>query len=454
MSKGIFSLLPGVLRAGRCWPLLAVVCYGLVLFVGLHGYLVWDTTNVILGSAALFFTASFNTSERGSTRYFFVALTLLLLYLLVPAKTFLCISCLCGCLFMIETFYGRMNFLPVMVLVIMSPLFEYAMNVFSFPIRLELTRWAGEAIYMTGQEVSVQGNMIICNGHEFSVDPACMGLQMMVTASLCGMILIGFYQKQYKKVLDVWLVLSMMGGTILMNISSNLLRIVFLVGLNIMPGTVMHDVTGIMCLVLYVIVPLLFLTQWIVRKYGRAEQMHRKRYVLRSAVKLFLLNVLLPAGLLIVFIINKPRETEYQVLSNIPAMPGYVVKALPGNIIRLQNDTLLIYIKHIPASYYTEHNPMICWKGSGYEFYKVEEEELIGGYTVYTALLQQGKDSLYTAWWYDNGFMSTSSQLQWRWDVLLGAHPYSLVNVTAGSEQELRRAVNEILNKRCLSVYL
>jgi len=453
MSKGTFSLIAGVIRAGRCWPLIAVICYGLVLFVGLHGYLVWDTAGVILGTAALFFTASFNASERGSTRYFFMALLSLLLYLMIPAKTFLCISCLCGCLFMIETFYGRMNFLPVLVLVMMSPLFEYATNIFSFPIRLALTGWAGSIIRITGQEVSVQGNMITCNGNEFSVDPACMGLQMMVTASLCGMILIGFYQRQYKKVLDLWLVLSILAGMILMNIISNLLRIIFLVYLNIMPGTLMHDVTGIMCLVLYVIVPLLFLTQWIVREYGKPLQLHRKRYVLRSAVKLFLFNTLLPAGLLIVFIINKPKEVDQQVLSNVPALPGYAVQSLPGNIIRLQNDTLLVYIKHIPASYYTEHNPMICWKGSGYEFYKVEEK-LVEGHTVYTALLQQEKDRLYTAWWYDNGLVSTSSQLQWRWDVLLGAHPYSLVNVTAGSEHELRLAINEILNKRRLSVYL
>ncbi|SHN29283.1 exosortase N [Chitinophaga sp. CF418] len=453
MNKGIFSLIAGVLRAGRCWPLIAIACYGIVLFVGLHGYLVWDATGAILGIAALFFTASFNTSERGSTRYFFIALVFLLLYLLVPAKTFLCISCLCGCLFMIETFYGRMNFLPVLVLVMMTPLFEYAVNIFSFPIRLALTGWAGSAIRITGQEVSVQGNMITCNGNEFSVDPACMGLQMMVTASLCGMILMGFYQQQYKKVLDIWWVLSLLAGVILLNVASNLLRIIFLVWLNIMPGTVMHDVTGIMCLILYVIVPLLLLTQWMVRKYGKPLQVHRKRYVLRSAVKLFLLNMLLPAVLLIVFIVNKPREVGHQVLSHVPAMPGYVVQSLPGNIISLKNDTLLVYIKHIPASYYTDHNPMICWKGSGYEFYKVEEK-LVGGHTIYTALLQQEKDKLYTAWWYDNGLVSTSSQLQWRWDVLLGAHPYSLVNVTAGSEHELRMAVCEILNKRCLSVYL
>jgi exosortase N len=452
MNKGFFSLTIGVLRAGRCWPMIVFVCYGFILLVGLHNYLIWNV-GMVLGIVALFTTTSFNKSEKGNTRYFFLAVTALLFYMLVPAKTFLCISCLCGCLFLAETFYGRINFLPVLVLAMMSPLFEYAVNVFSFPIRLALTTWAGSAIRITGQEVSVQGNMIVCNGNEFSVDPACMGLQMMVTALLCGIVLIGFYQKQYKKELSIWLVLFMLPVMILMNVVSNLLRIIFLVWLNIMPGTVMHDVTGMMCLVLYVIVPLLFLIPWIVRRYGKPVVLHRKYYVLRSAVKMFLLNVLLPVGLITTFFINQPREVSRQVLSNLPATPGYVVQSLPGNIIRIQNDTLLVYIKHIPASYYTEHNPMICWKGSGYNFYKVEEK-LVGGHTIYTALLQQEKDQLYTAWWYDNGVASTSSQLQWRWDMLMGARPYSLVNVTASSERELRLAINEMLTKRCLSVYL
>ncbi len=318
MSKGFFALTIRLLRAGRCWPLAVLACYGFVLLVGLHRYLVLDA-GVVLGVIALFFTTSFNKSEKGNTRYFFLAVTALLCYLLVPAKTFLCVSCLCGCLFLAETFYGRVNSLPVLVLVMMSPIFEYAMNVFSFPIRLALTSWAGNAIRAAGQQVSVQGNMIICNGNEFSVDPACMGLQMMVTALLCGIILIGFYQKQYKKELSLWLVLAMLAAMILMNVVSNLLRIIFIVWLNIMPGTIMHDVTGMMCLVLYVIVPLMFIIPWLVRRYGKPVIVHRKYYVLRSAVKLFLLNALLPAGLITAFLINKPRETSNQLLSNLPA---------------------------------------------------------------------------------------------------------------------------------------
>lgn len=453
MSKGLFTVLLKVLQAGRCWPLLAMGCYMVVLLYGLGQYIPWNSPATILGVFALCMVTTVNRSEKGSLRFFLPAVLALLLYTLLPAKTLLCIAMVCGVLFMAEAFFGRVNVLPGIVLVIMSPLFEYASNVFSFPIRLQLTTWAGRMIGLMGQDVHVQGNMIVYNGSEFSVDPACMGLQMMVTSLLCGTMLIGYYQRQQRKELRLPVLLPLLGVFMSLNIVSNLLRIIFLVWMHILPGTAMHDVAGMMCLGLYVIVPAIFLSRWTVNRYGHPIQLHRKRYVLRSAARTFLLNTLLPAAMLIICIVRQPAGPDNQLPSGTPAMSGFAVKPLPGNIIRLQSDSLLVYIKHIPASYYTEHHPMICWKGSGYNFYKVQETP-VSGHTIYTALLQQEQDVLYTAWWYDNGSVITNSQLQWRWDVLFGAHPYSLVNVTAGTEQELKVAVQEMLDKKKLSAYL
>ncbi|QHS58087.1 exosortase N [Chitinophaga agri] len=453
MSKGILLFLLKLLQAGRCWPLLVMACYVVVMFYGLGQYIPWNSPATILGVLALCMVTTFNRSEKGSLRFFLPAVLALLLYMLLPGKTLLCTAVVCGILFMAEAFFGRVNLLPGVVLVIMSPLFEYVSNVFSFPIRLQLTTLAGRMIGLMGQDVYVQGNMISCNGNEFSVDPACMGLQMMVTSLLCGIILIGYYQRQQGKELRLPVLLPLLSVFLLLNILSNLLRIIFLVWMHILPETAMHDVSGLMCLGLYVITPAVFLSRWTVSRYGHAVQSHRKQYVLRSAVKMFLLNTILPVAMLISCILHSPQGANGQLPSHVPALAGFAVQPLPGNIIRLQSDSLLIYIKHIPASYYTEHHPMICWRGSGYNFYKVQETP-VSGHTIYTALLQQEQDVLYTAWWYDNGSVITNSQLQWRWDVLFGAHPYSLVNVTAGTEQELTVAVQEMLNKKKLSVYL
>lgn len=81
---------------------------------------------------------------------------------------------------------------------------------------------------------------------------------------------------------------------------------------------------------------------------------------------------------------------------------------------------------------------MLCWKGSGYDFQQIEET-VISGNRVYTAMLQQGKEILYTAWWYENGQQSTISQLDWRWGAFRGAHPYSLVNVTTTNRDNWKK---------------
>jgi hypothetical protein len=67
--------------------------------------------------------------------------------------------------------------------------------------------------------------------------------------------------------------------------------------------------------------------------------------------------------------------------------------------------------------------------------------------TMYTATLVKGNEQLYTAWWYDNGTDHTTSQLAWRWQVLKGAHPFSIINVTTATQAELEAATQTILRE-------
>lgn len=443
MSKKLIMLL----SAGRFWPLLIVSSYAITFLIGLQDYIVPSSIGFLLGIVALYSTATFNTAEKGGLRYFILTCLLFLLYICLPARTLLYLSLAGACLFLCETFYGRISFLPLIVLCVMSPLFDAGMNIFSFPVRLQLSAAAGSLMAFSGLPVSVQGNTILFNGNEFTVDPACMGLQMMVTSLLCGLILTGMYQKRAGKILGILPVTGLLLCIVLLNILSNLLRIICLVWLNILPGTAAHDLVGIICLGVYVIAPMLPLIQLSVNRFGKKITMHRKRYILRSAGLSFLLNILLAGMMLTGARISQTEDLNGKVLQHVATVPGYTQKALPGYVIKLENDSLLVYIKHIPSGYYSEHHPMMCWKGSGYSFYKVQETTLTDGRTIYTALLQQGNKQLYTAWWYDNGLVTTISQMEWRWDVLCGAHPYSLVNMTAATEQELKKGVTETL--RC-----
>ncbi len=120
----------------------------------------------------------------------------------------------------------------------------------------------------------------------------------------------------------------------------------------------------------------------------------------------------------------------------IPAVEGYRVQRIANDVVKLENDQSLVYIKPITGFYSADHNPMICWRGSGYAFTRVEKSP-VNGVFVYMALLQNGQDQLYTAWWYDNGVTCTIDQLTWRRDALQNKTKYALINVTATSREKL-----------------
>lgn len=84
-------------------------------------------------------------------------------------------------------------------------------------------------------------------------------------------------------------------------------------------------------------------------------------------------------------------------------------------------------------------------EGSGYEFKQVAKTG-----SVYTAIIENGTDKLYTAWWYDNGTIRTTSQLTWRWHVLKGGKEFSLINVTTANEEQLQLQIHELFQKRIL----
>ena len=125
-------------------------------------------------------------------------------------------------------------------------------------------------------------------------------------------------------------------------------------------------------------------------------------------------------------------------------VPGYTTTALPAKVYKLQSPAELVYIKQVMGFYSSDHNPSICWRGSGYSFQKIQTHS-IGGVQIFHAILQKGNEELYTAWWYDNGTNATISQLSWRWDEICSGKPYSIVNITTTSQTALFQSVGRTL---------
>jgi exosortase N len=409
--------------------------YLVLFFVGLQHFFEWQSAGFLLGLAALPFTTSFDTARKGGLRYFYISLALFVLYLLVPVHTFYYLTLITAIAFCLEMYVGRLNLLPMLVLICMSPIFEFWANLFTFPIRLQLTSIAGNMV----MGAHVEGNIISCDGLDFSVDPACMGLQMTVTALLCGLIIIGGLQKKYRSVLSEGMTIGLLAVVFGLNVVGNLIRIVCLVQFRIMPGTPMHDVMGILSLVVYVLLPVFVLADYVVKRVGKAPVTEKPIYRIVPTGPLLLRNGILLACMIYACYVNvQPRPVKAHALP--VQATGYDVKHLPQDVTQLSNEQALIYIKYIPSYYYSEHHPMICWKGSGYTFEKVQEQ-VWNGLPVYTALLVNGKTTLHTAWWYANGHHNYISQFAWRWDALKSGEQYSLVNVTTQDEASLRKVI-------------
>ncbi|WP_276479960.1 exosortase N [Paraflavitalea pollutisoli] len=437
--------------AWKSLPLvIGVFTYAAMMYFVLHQHIMWTLMNTWLGLLSLPFVTIIRYGDTGHRRYGYWAILLALVCCLLPVNTLFFEATVLAIFFVIETFVGKTNSLPFIITAMMSPLFQFVSSVFTFPIRLKLTAWTAAGMQKMGSNVTVQGNMLIEGGKEFTVDPACMGLNMMVTSLVLLVLLIAIYQQKLHRRLAWWQTGILLMLVFIFNLVANVLRIVMLVNFSILPDNIMHEIMGLLCWTAYVLVPAVFITKWMIRRAGRSNQ----TIMATAATTRWPLSWLIQAILLILMavavrqLVQRNESGAIDVVSK--PVPGYKQQKIGTDVVKLENDQSLVYIKPIPGFYSADHNPMICWRGSGYQL-KQTEEAVIGTQTVYRASLQKERDRLYTAWWYDDGLLRTISQWDWRTDALLHRKRFSLVNITAASKKQLEQEIMAVLadNRFC-----
>jgi exosortase N len=234
---------------------------------------------------------------------------------------------------------------------------------------------------------------------------------MLVLSVLIGLFVLSWYQKQMGKVLGFkWLTL-LCTLTVALNVVCNFFRILLLVAFKIMSGTFLHDAVGIGCLLIYVLAPLFIGIKPLLARVGKVA-VTKPLSEQKQGIRYPFLHIALLAAIL--FVAGHLVKADALVTStNNIQLAGYQKKQLDGGIMKFENADALIYLK--PTTFYApEHNPMICWVGSGYAFKNIRRET-IGGHGLYTATLVKNTDRIYAAWWFDNGRLKTVNQVAWRW---------------------------------------
>lgn len=434
MLKNYLHIIRGVL--------LAVI--GIIACFALHAYLNWKSPVFLLAIMAIVAAWQTTPTRKPLLRCVCLSLVCWVIYWRLPVYT----VCYFGLLFaagsVIESGGRRISILTFLAAFLAAPVFDYFANVFTFPIRLWFSTVVGKSIAIFSPAVKTQGNVILLNNNEFSVDAACMGLNMMITSLLCGIILIAIFQKRFNKRLSLGWVTVLLTLIVLLNIFSNLFRMVVLVLMAIPPENPAHELVGICALLIYVLLPAYLLSKWIVKRYGKLQP--DEEPVVNAHHGSLFLPLALVLG--VSWIVNTHREKSIAP-ENVGILPGTVATRLDDQVIRQTAQDLLLYIKPIPSFYFSDHQPMICWKGSGYEFSKVEETELDGN-MVFQAVLKKPGSTLYTAWWYESNKRRSTSQLDWRWDALRNGSRYYLVNVTVGAPGALKTRIHEVMKARLI----
>jgi exosortase N len=438
-QKPLSGIIPGLL----------LLFYVFMAIKLVWGYFLWDFT-VFLGLALAPWIC---TIEKGkfSLRFLVAAILTSGTAVAIPVKTMLFLALLFTILLLIENFRGKVSSALFFLIILISPLFKYISDLISFPIRLWLSEVVAEILSGGGIKALSSGNIIEMNGYEFSVDQACAGLNMLSTSFIICLFIIAFYQKKANRQLFIGQVIMLLSLTFILNIGCNLLRILVLVLFKIMPGNYLHDLVGFLCLIVYVIMPLLFLSKVYFRKYGKTKQEegviktslspnHTLRYAALH-ISLFILIISISFNLKGINKMNPPTNNTIKVA-------GFKKEVLENSVIKFSNKDALIYLKPTPF-YAPEHNPMVCWKGSGYEFSRIKKE-IVAGKEIYTGLLVKGKDKIYSTWWFDNGHTKTINQFSWRWEAAKSSSQFYLVNVNASDPLQLKKLVKRMISKRIL----
>lgn len=437
----MIALKRSILAPYRIMVMVILLGYLIIIAVGIPGYIDVFSVNTVLGMTAIIFTWQGTETGKRLFGWLITVGILLLLYAWIPSKFFLYIAIGMAVFSLFEMVAGRVGRLSLLCLFFMSPLCEYFSNVFGFPIRLQLTQMAGQILHTMDSGYHSEGNTLLKGAAEFSVDTACMGLHMLISSLLTGMILLGIYQRRLKKRLSPVVLMAIGIVILILNLFSNLIRIISLVEFRVAPENKMHSTIGLFCFLIYVLLPTVMLVKYTVNRFGKIHLFQPGNFGINQkqiSIHFFLLIIIFG-----IVLAGKNRSmNEYLPTGKVKA-PGYRVENLRDAIVKLSTDKGLVYLKPIIGFYSSDHQPTMCWKGSGYEFRKLETLDL-DGQVAYTSCLEKGNDKLYTAWWYDNGNLNTISQFTWRWDSFRNNKPWVLVNVTADSKSELISQIRQV----------
>lgn len=381
--------------------------------------------------------------QKGNKNFPFFTLSLLVgaISILYPTSigTYLLLSLFL--LVLIQQAFGSLHVISLIHFFLASPFFIYLSTLISFPVRIQLTSVVAAMLNYSGLESTANGNIINLNGEAFLVDQACAGMHMLSYGILFGTLILSFRNKG--KELKRWHLVSYYLLLAVLIVWGNIVRIFLLVITKVEAENWLHDGIGLLIFAFNVLLPFYAIV-------------NRKK-VTKPEVKAFHFSFAFPLKkyivLMFVLAIVYLRHDRYMDEKNhqsIAEINGVKTEEVMQDVSKMYNGEILVYVKNPVVPYRANHNPMICWQGSGYEFNHVFEEEIDAANKVNMAELKKGNDVLYTAWWFESSQSQTSSQWDWRMKSLKQNEKFYLINVTSENKTILLKNLRELIAQKII----
>lgn len=339
-------------------------------------------------------------------------------------------------LFIGQQMIGGIHVIGLIHAFLASPFFTYFSSLVSFPIRLQLSRAVSYLLNFSGIESRVDGNIIHLGDQSFLVDQACSGMYLLGYGMLFGTLILSM-RIRVKTIKWKRLVLHYSLLFVLI-IWGNLVRIYFLVVFNVESGHWMHNGVGLIIYVLQILLPF-----YLIHRIGMKQTVKESDRAISPPrfprYKYAFLSILL----VLLFVKIDRKKNEESIQQPVISLAGFQSEVVKNNVTKLSNDQALIYLKSPVAAYSADHNPMICWSGSGYEFQKVEKI-VVDQFEVNASELKKGTITLHTAWWFESRKSKTGDQLDWRTLALKNGEQFYLVNLTCNTREELISQIEKL----------
>ncbi len=259
----------------------------------------------------------------------------------------------------------------------------------------------------------IEGVNFFIKGAKITIDTACMGLSMFKTGFLIGAILLTLEEKKEKKYYGVFQIIGFCLIIVFLNIISNYFRIITLILLNCTQENMLHHTIGLLCFILYQVLPMLFLIRYFKPKIGELITSDFKMKVLPNIITL---TIILATSL------EMKNEQNYDLLTNLNKnynkSKGIWVNK---EVYKIETNDKLVYIK-TPS-----HKPLICWTGNGYKIIE-SKEILVNNEKIWFNKMEKNNILYNSYWWYECGDKKYTSFVEVMFMKLVYNKPIRLIN--------------------------